>query len=305
MKKRRLHIFWIACFLIISVQISCSPLSEPPIPPSPNIQTPQEREEQNNKGSEPTPPQMKVHFLDVGQAESILIQSPSGKTMLIDAGNNDDGPQVITYIKKQGISKLDIVIGTHPHEDHIGGLDTVINTIAIDQIIMPKVSHTTKTYRDVLTAIQKKGLKITTAKPGLPIDLGLELKTAVLAPIEADYDELNNYSVVIRLVYGQISFLFTGDAEKLSENQIIASGAELSSTVLKVGHHGSSSSTSQAFLKRVSPQYAVIMAGEQNEYGHPHQETVKKLKEFGTILYRTDQNGTIVAASDGSKLVFY
>ncbi len=222
--------------------------------------------------------------------------------MLIDAGNNDDGPKVISYIKDQGISKLDIVIGTHPHEDHIGGLDMVINTYAIGQVIMPKVSHTTKTYKDVLTAIQKKGLKITTAKPGLSLDLGPEVKTTVLAPVETGYEELNNYSVVIRMVYEQISFLFTGDAEKLSEDQILASGAELSSTVLKVGHHGSSSSSSQAFLEKVKPQYAVIMTGKQNEYGHPHQETIKKLNDSG--IYRTDQNGTIVATSDGSHLIF-
>lgn len=246
---------------------------------------------------------LKVHFIDVGQADSILIQTPDGKSMLIDAGNNADGQAVVSYLKGQGVSKIDILVGTHPHEDHIGGMDNVINSFEIGQIYMPKVSHTTKTYEDVLTAISRKGLKITSPTPGSTFSLG-EVRFTILAPNSSTYEDMNDYSIVLKMEYGNTSFLFTGDAEQVSENEIIAKGYNLKADVLKVGHHGSSSSTSQAFLDKVSPKYAVIMVGSDNNYGHPHKETMDKLEAKGIPVYRTDENGTIVATSDGNNITF-
>lgn len=260
--------------------------------------------------SVPSPPpaqvtgSLKVHYIDVGQADAILIQAPSGKSMLIDAGNNSDGQMVVNYVKNLGISKLDVVVGTHPHEDHIGGLDIVINSLNIGQVVMPNVTHTTQTFKDVLAAVQNKGLKITTAKPGVSLDLGTGVSTTVIAPIGSSYGDLNSYSAVIRLVFGNTSFLFTGDAESDSEAEMVSSGSDLSATVLKVGHHGSTTSTSQEFLDKVKPQYTVIMVGKDNSYGHPEQETLTKLANIGAKIFRTDLNGTVIATSNGSSVTF-
>jgi competence protein ComEC len=245
---------------------------------------------------------LKVHFIDVGQADSMLIQQGSS-AMLIDAGNNDDGNTVVNYIKSQKISNLNNVIGTHPHEDHIGGLDTVINSLKIEKIYMPKVSNTTKTFTDVLTAIKNKALKVTTPVPGSTFKVG-DATVTILAPNGSSYEDLNNNSIVIKLTYGKTSFLLAGDAEEVSENEMLNKGFNLTADVLKVGHHGSSSSTSEAFLNKVNPKYAVIMLGKDNTYGHPHKETMDKLNNKNIKIYRTDINGTVIAASDGKTITF-
>lgn len=245
---------------------------------------------------------LKVHFIDVGQADSILIQEPSGKSMLIDAGNNDDSDLVVNYLRAQGISKLDYVVGTHPHEDHIGGLDVAINTFDIGNVILPKISHTTKTYKDVLVSIKNKGLKVTTATGGKTFNLG-NAKCEIVAPNASDYEDLNNYSVVMKVTYGNNSFLFTGDAEDVSENEMLSKGYNLKADLLKVGHHGSHSSTTPEFFKAVSPKYAVISVGTGNKYGHPTQETLSKLSNAGVQVYRTDEMGSIIATSDGTNIM--
>lgn len=245
---------------------------------------------------------LEVHFIDVGQADSILIKAPGG-IMLIDAGNNADSNLVTSYLKKQGISKLDVVVGTHPHEDHIGGLDAVIDTFAIGKVYMPRAAHTTQTYEDVLVAIKNKGLKITAPAAGTTFDIG-EAKCTVLAPNSSSYDDLNNYSIVIKLEYGQTSFLFTGDAEDVSEREMLSKKFDLSADVLKIGHHGSESSTTPAFLDAVNPSFAVIMVGKGNDYGHPHKTVMDRLKAKGVTVYRTDENGTIIATSDGTNISF-
>jgi competence protein ComEC len=243
-----------------------------------------------------------VSFIDVGQADCILVKAPGGY-MLIDAGNNSDSNLVIDYIKKQGIEKLDVVVGTHPHEDHIGGLDAVINTFDIGKVYMPKVAHTTQTYEDVLIAIQNKGLKITTPTPGTTFNLG-EASCTILAPNSSNYEDLNNYSIVIRMEYGNTSFLFSGDAEDISEREMLNKGFDLSADLLKVGHHGSDSSTTQAFLDIVNPTYAVVMVGKDNSYGHPSIVVMERLKAKGITVFRTDENGTIIAISDGNNINF-
>lgn len=258
-------------------------------------------------GNQPT---LKVTYMDVGQADSILIQIPNGKNILIDAGNNEDSEMITSYLKKQGVRRLDVVIGTHPHEDHIGSLDNVIQTFEIGQVIMPKVTTNTQTFKEVLTAIQTKGLKIKEAKAGLKLELGSteaespQISAEILAPKSSQYEDMNNYSVVLRLIYGQNAFLFTGDAEDVSENELLASTSSLKADVLKIGHHGSNSSTSQEFLTRVSPKYAVISVGKDNTYGHPTPSTLERLKKSGVEVYRTDELGTIIAESNGTEITF-
>lgn len=244
---------------------------------------------------------LKVHFIDVGQGDAILIQTPAGQNMLVDAGENDCGSLVVNYLISQGVKDLDIVVGTHPHSDHIGGLDTVINRLPVKNIFMPKVTNTTQSFRDVLDAVKNQGLKITVAKAGVDLTLdGVDCR--FIAPLQNSYEDLNNYSAVIKLDYGSQSFLLTGDAETDSEAQMLSSGVNLKSTVLKVGHHGSYSSSGSRFLKAVAPQYAVIMVGRDNQYGHPHTQTLNRISGAGIKVYRTDQDGTIVFTTDGKDM---
>lgn len=245
---------------------------------------------------------LKVHFLDVGQADSIFVELPNNESMLIDAGKNGSGSTVVSYIKGLGFTTIDYLIGTHPHEDHIGGLDDVINSLKINNIYMPKVSHTSKTFEDVLTAIKNNNLTVKTSKAGVSI-LDLEdLKVNIIAPISGSYKDLNDYSTVIKLTYKNNSFLLAGDAESVSENEMINSGEDLKADLLKVGHHGSSSSTTRSFLNKVNPKYSVISVGKGNSYGHPSSQTLATLNEYNVEIYRTDEAGTIIATSDGNNI---
>jgi len=240
-----------------------------------------------------------IHFIDVGQADSIFIELPNDETMLIDAGNNADGDNVVAYINGLGYDTINYLIATHPHEDHIGGMAYVVDNINIESVYMPKAQNDTRTFEDLLQAIQNKGLTINTAKAGISIIDIDNLKVGIIAPNSDSYDDLNDYSAVIKLTYKNNSFLFMGDAETLSENEITA---DVNADVLKIGHHGSSSSTSEVFLNKVSPKYAIISVGADNSYGHPATETTEKLDNVGAIVYRTDQDGTIVFTSDGSNI---
>ncbi|MHB1394748.1 MAG: ComEC/Rec2 family competence protein [Clostridia bacterium] len=248
---------------------------------------------------------LKVHFIDVGQADAILIQGLEGENIVIDAGNNNDSEAVVKYIKNQGVKELKAVIGTHPHEDHIGGLDAVIKSFKVDKVYLPKAVHTSDTFRDVLNAVSDKGIKVTTAVKGVSILLS-GMTAEFIGPVGSEYDNLNNHSAVLRLTYGETSFLFQGDAEEESEQDILESdmSGKLKTDVLKVGHHGSSSSTTPEYLAKVNPKYAVIMVGKGNDYGHPHKETMGLLKSKGIGIYRTDEQGTIVAESDGKSIKF-
>ncbi len=240
---------------------------------------------------------LSVHYIDVGQADCELIQLPNGENMLIDAGNNEDGDDVVAYLQSLGVSKIDYLIGTHPHEDHIGGLDDVIESFDIGKIYMPEKVANTKTFESVLDAIEAKSLTISTAKAGVNIYNDGETAIDIAAPVGTDYSSLNDYSAVILLKYRDASFIFMGDAESRSESEITY---DVSADVLKVGHHGSSTSSSQSFLNRVNPKYAVISCGEGNSYGHPNQETLDKLNAMGVTIYRTDLNGTVICRTDGN-----
>ena len=247
---------------------------------------------------------LKVHFLDVGQAESILILAPE-KTVLIDAGENDQGDLVVRYLKEQGVSSIDLLIGTHPHSDHIGGMDIVLNKMPVETVILPILPDdlipTTVTFTDLLKAIDRAGLEITPALPGDVYDLGGGAGLTLLGPVR-DYDNLNNMSVVARLSFGSTSFLFTGDMEKEAEQDLVEQGAPLASTVLSAGHHGSQTSSRKAFLEAVNPKLAVISCGLDNSYGHPHREVMERLDALGIRVLRTDLDGAVVLASDGENI---
>lgn len=246
-----------------------------------------------------------IHYLDVGQADSILLQLPNNQNMLIDAGNNADGDFVVDYIEDQGITKIDYLVGTHPHEDHIGGLDFVIKSFDIGKIYLPRAKHTTKTYEDVLRAIKVKDKKIILAKAAVNILNKPDLEAYFLSPVREDYDELNEWSAVLKLEYGNTSFLFTGDAEEINEFEILLSSSmKPDADVLKVGHHGSDSSTSEAFLAAVSPRYAVISVGKDSDYGHPSPVVLDRLRDHNVKVFRTDLQGTIICTSDGENITF-
>ncbi|RRJ54867.1 MBL fold metallo-hydrolase [Paenibacillus oralis] len=245
--------------------------------------------------------QLKVIFLDVGQGNAQLILTPSGKTMLIDGGNNGREKDMFNYIKQYNVKKIDVLVGSHPDADHIGTFPELVDALDIGAVYLPRASSNTKTYEALLTSIKNKGLRIKTAKTGVTIDLDEKIKVVMVAPADT-YEDTNNMSAVVKITYGQQSFLFPGDAEYKSEQDMIKSGAELGSTVLAVGHHGSNSSTSVGFLKKVKPLYAVIQVGEDNKYGHPTEKTLKKLENQKVKILRTDKNGSITFTTDGSSL---
>lgn len=242
---------------------------------------------------------LKVHYLDVGQGDSIFIELPNNETMLIDAAESYQSENIINYLKNLNYQKIDYVIGTHPHTDHIGGLKDIINTFEIGKIYMPKVVSTTKTYESLLMAIKDKNLKINTAKAGTSIIDTDALKINILAPTNSTYTELNNYSVVTKITYGTTKFLFMGDAEKLSENEI---KEDVTADVIKIGHHGSNTSSSIDFIKKVNAKYGIISVGLNNKYNLPKEETITNWENSGTKIYLTSINGTITAISDGTNI---
>lgn len=248
---------------------------------------------------------MIVHFIDVGQGDCTLIQLPDGRNMLIDAGNNGDIDIIKPYLDKNGVQKIDYIIGTHPHADHIGAMDDVINNYNIGEVYMPKAQADTKTFKNVLEAVSAKGLKIKTAKNGVVIFNENGMKAEMLSPFSESYDDLNNYSSVIKLTYGENVFLFQGDAEALVEEEILKSRADISADVIKAGHHGSSTSSTTSYIDAVNPKYAVISCGVDNDYGHPHRETLQTFNERGIKMLRTDTDGSIVFVSDGKNIEYH
>ncbi|KZL89793.1 ComEC/Rec2 family competence protein [Clostridium magnum] len=281
--KKYLAIF-AAFFLIISSFVGCS-----------SSKTIDSSKDANNQHV------MKVNYIDVGQGDSILVQV-NGKNLLIDAGPNSSTDKLISYLNKQNIKKLDFVVATHPHEDHIGAMDTIINKYNIGEFYAPKKTTTTKTFESMVNALKSKNIKINAATAGVSLDLGKNVKCEMIAPNAPNYEDLNNYSAVIKITYGNSKFLFMGDAESLSEKEILNKNHDISSDVLKLGHHGSSSSSSKAFLDKVSPKIAIISCGKNNDYGHPHKETSTEMKKRNIQVYRTDIDGSIVLISDGKKI---
>lgn len=245
---------------------------------------------------------VEVHYIDVGQADSILIKMPNGRTSLIDGGNRADGDLVTSYLRSNNVKKIDYLVATHPHEDHIGGLPKVISEFEIGKIYMPKKTSSTKIFKEMLNQIKKKKIKTIFAKGSDVIYQDNDLQFITLAPNSDEYDETNEYSIVNKLTFKNVSFLFTGDAEKDSEDEMLKKGYDINVDVLKVGHHGGRTSTNKAFLKKVSPSISIISCGKDNDYKHPHDETLARLKSINTQIYRTDEVGTIVVSTDGDKI---
>ncbi len=250
----------------------------------------------------PTEPQMTgaltVHFIDVGQADAALVTC-DGMSMLIDGGNAEDSNVMYTYLKKHNITHLDYVIGTHAHEDHIGGIAGALNFASVDTVYCPVTSYDSRAFENFVKAAAKHDVQLQVPAAGTSFSLGDAVVT-ILAVNESE--ETNNTSIVARIVFGEVSFLFTGDAEYAVEQALVDRGAELASTVLKVGHHGSSTSSSYSFLWNVMPQYAVISVGEDNTYGHPEEEVLSRFRDAQTKLLRTDMQGDIVMTTDGQTL---
>lgn len=235
---------------------------------------------------------LRVYCLDVGQGDSILITN-NNKTMLIDASTNEMGSRVVKYLNDLGIKKIDYLVGTHPHEDHIGGLDNVIKNFDIGTIYMPNVVATTKTFEEVIDAISAKKLKVTSPKTGDKFTVG-NAECEVMS-IRNDKDDYNNCSIVIKMDFNNVSYLFTGDADESVESSRKWPHID----VLKVGHHGSNTSSSKKFLEQIKPEVALISVGQGNTYGHPTQATLKRLSNIGAKIYRTDENGTILLIEKG------
>lgn len=249
----------------------------------------------------PTDGELSVHYIDVGQGDSELIIAPDGEAMLIDAGTSESKTYLTEYLRRCKITEIKYFVLTHPHSDHIGGASAILDAFEVKNVIMPDAISTTSTYKKVLEKIDAEGCGFITAEPnGEKYSLGTaEFK--ILGPVKDYTDNLNNQSAVIRLDYGQTSFLFTGDAESQSEADMLNRfpASYFKADVLKLGHHGSSTSTSGDWLSAVSPAYAIISCGKDNDYGHPHSEILNLLKKNNIAFFRTDRSGSIVIVSDG------
>ncbi len=246
---------------------------------------------------------LSVHYVDVGQGDCTLIEC-DGHYMLIDAGNNNKGTAVKSYLESQKVKKLDLVIGTHGDADHIGGLDVAIYNFDCSTIIMPDRKRDTKTYRDVIDTIEHKNYKLTYPKVGKTYSLG-SAKVQIVAPCNYEYgNNENNYSVGVLVTYGESTFLFAGDAEEEAEEDILKNGIDIDCDVFKASHHGSRTANSEPFLDAALPEYVVISCGEGNDYGHPHAELLNELRSRGIKVFRTDEQGTVVATTDGKKITF-
>ena len=273
------------------------PATQPSAPPATQPTTP------DTPPVTPTPDKSSfaVHFIDVGQADAALVLC-DGKAMLIDGGNAADSNLIYTYLKKHNITHLDYIIGTHAHEDHIGGIPGALQFATVDVVYCPATSYTTKAFKNFVSAVEKQNVSITVPTVGTTFNLGSA--TCTILAVNTDKKDANNSSIVMRIVYGETSFLFTGDAEREVEQTLLNKGVTLKSDVLKVGHHGSETSTSYQFLREVMPQYAVISVGSGNSYGHPTDAVLSRLRDAEVTTFRTDLQGDILCVSDGKNVTF-
>ena len=282
-----------------------NPKAENPKAENPKAENPKtensktENPKAENTKVENSETELNVHFLDVGQGDAVLI-SCDDAYMLIDAGDNDKGTLVQNYLNKQGVEHLDYIIGTHPDADHIGGMDVILYKFDCGTVMMPEVTNDTATYRDVIDTMKEKGYQNTAPVVGDSYSLG-SAQFTILGPTDT-YEDTNNNSIVLLLTHGDNKFLFVGDAEEKAEEDILAEGVSVKADVLKVGHHGSRTASSEAFLQAVEPTYAVISCGQDNSYGHPHAETLNTLRSMGVKVFRTDEQGTVTVTSDGHEI---
>ncbi|MCS4570402.1 MBL fold metallo-hydrolase [Clostridium perfringens] len=252
----------------------------------------------------PKDSELMISYMDVGQGDAAYIKV-NGNDILIDAGPRSNSKELLEQLKAKNIDDFELVIATHPHEDHIGGMVDVFKEYEVKAFYSPKITHTTKTYENLVKAVKDEGLKTKELKGGMVIDLGEGAKFEVFTPQKSEYEELNDYSPIMKLSFGDTSYLFTGDAEKLAEEEALAKyKTSLDSDVIKFGHHGSSSSSSNAFIEAVSPKYGIISCAKDNKYGHPHRETLDIIKKYNIKTFRTDTDGEIILTSDGKSINF-
>ena len=271
---KRLTILTVLAILLVMAWAGCCPT--PPPPP-------------------PAPEELDVHFIDVGQGDSILVDLGDTE-VLIDGG--DKSPGVVSYLGDYVDGPLEVMVATHPHADHIGGLIAVLDAFEVEQIWLNGDTSTSQTYQDFMSRVSAEGASVYEAERGNSIEAGV-LSFLILHPVKPLVDDTNNNSIVLRLSYGNVDFLFTGDAEREAEASILESGLIVQADILKVGHHCSRTSSSAQFLDAVKPQVSIYMAGTDNRYGHPHQETLDALAQIGAEIYGTDNSGTIVITTDG------
>ncbi|MCR4399464.1 MAG: MBL fold metallo-hydrolase, partial [Syntrophomonadaceae bacterium] len=247
------------------------------------------------------PGALEVRVLDVGQGDSILVRAPRGWTLLVDGGNEEQGPSLVARLRELGVTRIDCLVATHPHADHIGGLDDVLSAFPVRQVFAPRVVASSSAYERLLLAVQARGLKVTPAAAGveLPVPAEERVGAEFLAPRADSHENLNEASAVLRLTFGRAAVLLCGDAGLASEGRILASGAGVRADVIKLGHHGSTDASGKAFLQAVQPRWAAISVGAGNPYGHPHAETLARLLAMGVSVLRTDLDGELVFRSDG------
>ena len=238
-----------------------------------------------------------VEFIDVGQADCIFISS-NNHNMLIDAGNNNDGNKLVKYFQEKGVDTFDIVVSTHPHEDHIGGIDNILKSFKINKVLMPDLVTTTRTFEEVIDVIEEKNLNMVTPKIGDKYHLGDSVIEVIY--LDNNEEDFNESSIVLKLTYKDVSFLFTGDSTTESESKYL--DKDIKADVLKVAHHASKYSTSNAFLDKVNPKYAIISLAKENDYYYPHIATIKRLESHGAKIYQTSELGTIIVKSDGTNI---
>lgn len=241
-----------------------------------------------------------IHLIDVGQGDATLLQTPTA-ALLIDGGDNHMGTRLLSYLQAQGVSHLDYVIATHPHADHTGGLIPVLQQLSVGTVMMPGVVHTTQTFERLITALEQSNARVVESAVGETLYLGDAVLT-VVAPHGRGYASLNDYSIVLHMVYGRLTALFAADAEAVSEREMLAGDHPLSAYLLRVGHHGSHTSTTADFLAAVDPAIAVVSVGADNRYGHPHDSVMDRLQAHGATIYRTDRDGHVVFRTDGVTL---
>ena len=252
----------------------------------------------------PTGEVLTVAVLDVGQGDSILVRSPTGQTMVIDAGTgaSDANERIVPRLRQWGVNRITYVVLTHPDQDHVGGMPALLQAMPAENVAFSGQVSTNLAYRDFLELVRDKAISAIKARRGVTLDLGPDVTAEVLNPPSDLFEDDNNNSVVIKLTFGQVSFLLQGDAETEAIGSMIGAGLNLSATVLKVGHHGSSNGTNEALLQAVNPRYALISVGLDNPYGHPHRETLGLLGRWKVAVYRTDQQGMITVTTDGRDL---